>query len=225
MTRLLACFFIAWTGAAQAQDYAALFEEATGKIEWQFEDRFAFTEARLSDDTVWVSRFDPRRAEGKRWELLSVDDRDPTDRERREFADDKEDYESSDNDQRLDIVNRDTLELVSEDDKSWLLRFVPDEDELEFTDNIDASVRIAKDGRYLQAVNLRNSADIEPGWGSRIRTFLVQYEFGPAVDNGPIVPKRMNIKVGGSVLLFIGFEETEVIEYRDFVSVSKDAAQ
>jgi hypothetical protein len=216
---------MAGAGAAQAQDYAALFEEAATRIDWNIEAGWAFTESRLSDDTLWVSRFDPRRVEGKRWELLSVDGRTPTDDEQREFAQDKEDYDSSDSDQRLNIVNVETLELIAEDDQSWLLRFVPDEDKVQFVENIDATVRIMKDGRYLQSVDLRNTADITPGWGTKIGTFLVQFDFGPAVDNGPIVPKRMKIQVGGRVLLFIGISETEAIEYRDFERVAKDIAQ
>ncbi len=226
MIRPLALLILAGAAsAAHAEDYAALFEEAAAAIVWNLEDQWAFTESRLSDDTVWVSRFDPRRAGGGRWTLLSVDGRVPTDRERREFADDKEDYETSDNSQRLDFVGVDTLELVVEDDDSWLLGFVPDEDEIEFVENVDASVRIMKDGPYLQAVDLRNSADIKPGYGMKIGTFMMRMEFGPAVVNGPIVPKSMRIKVGGRMLLFFGFEETEVIEFSDFELVAKDVVQ
>ena len=84
---------------------------------------------------------------------------------------------------------------------------MPDEDEVEFVDNVDASVRILKDGRHLQVVDLRNSADIKPGFGMTIGTFLMRLEFGPAVTDGPIVPKSMKIRVGGRMLIFIGFEE------------------
>ena len=220
MIRLLVLLLVAGAGVAHAEDYAALFEEAAAKVEWNLEDGWAFTESRLSDDTVWVSRFDPRRAEGEKWQLLSVDGRAPTARERREFAHDKEDYEASENDQRLDIVGVETLELVAEDDESWLLRFVPDEDEVEFIENIDATVRIVKDGRYLESVDLRNNADIKPGWGTKIGAFIVRFDFGPAVDDGPIVPQRMKIQVGGSVLLFIGIAETEIIEYSNFEPAS-----
>ena len=220
MNRILVLLLFA--GVAQAEDYAALFEEAAANIDWNLEESFAFTESRYSDETLWVSRFDPRRPEGDRWELLSVDGRSPTDRQRREFAHEKEDQDTSDNDQRLDMVGIESLELLAEDDESWLLRFVPEEDEIEFDDNVDATVRIMKDGRYLQSVDMRNSEDIKPGWGTKIGTFVVNFEFGPAIVNGPIVPKTMKIQVGGSVLLFIGFEETEVIEYRDFDLVAKD---
>ena len=217
MTRLSTLLLLACVAAAaHAEDYTALFEEAAGRIEWSLEERFAFTESRLSDETLWVSRFDPRRTAGERWELLSVDGRRPTDDERREFANDRKGHDTSDSDQRLDIVGIETLELIAEDDEAWLLRFVPEEDEVQFVENIDASVRIVKDGPYLQAVDLHNNADIKPGWGTKIGTFIVRFEFGPAFVNGPIVPKHMKIQLGGRALLFIGFDKTEVIEYSDF---------
>ncbi len=217
MNRLTAALLLACAASAvHAEDYTALFEEAASAVVWNLEDQWAFTESRLSDDTLWVSRFDPRRGDGEQWTLLSVDGRAPTERELREFADDKEDHETSASSNRLDLVGVDTLELVAEDDASWLLRFVPDEDEIEFVDNVDASVRIVKDGPYLQSVDLRNNADIKPGYGMKIGTFVVGLEFGPAVADGPIVPTSMRIRVSGRMLLFIGFEETEVIEYSDF---------
>lgn len=222
MTRHLVMLVLACAAnAAHAEDYAALFEEAAAAIVWDLEDRWAFTERRLSDDTLWVSRFDPRRAEDERWKLLSVDGRAPTGRELREFAADREDYEVSATSQRLDLVGTDTLQLIDQDDESLLLRFVPNEDEIEFVENIEASALIMKNGPYLRNIDLRNSADIKPGFGMKIGTFIVRLEFGPAVVNGPIVPQSMKIKVGGRMLLFIGFGETEVIEFIDFEPVAK----
>ena len=226
MTRCLGMLaLLCVASAADAQDYAALFEEAAAAIAWDLEDQWAFTESRLSDDTLWVSRFDPRRGEDQRWTLLSVDGRKPTDSELREFAADKEDYETAASSQRLDLVGIDTLELIAEDDASVLLGFVPNEDEVEFIENVDASALIMKDGPYLANIDMRNRADIKPGFGTKIGTFRVRMEFGPAVVNGPIVPQSMRIKVGGRMLLFIGFEETEVIEFSDFEAVAKDIAQ
>lgn len=226
MTRCLVILLLVCTaGAARADDYAALFEEAAAAITWDLEDQWAFTESRLSDDTLWVSRFDPRRAADERWTLLSVDGRAPTERELAEFATDKDGYETAATSQRLDLVGIDTLELIDEDDDSVLLRFVPNEDEIEFVENVDASVLIMKDGPYLRHIDMHNSADIKPGFGMKIGTFRIRLEFGPAVANGSIVPKTMRIKVGGRMLLFLGFEETEVIEYSNFEAVSKEIVQ
>ena len=93
MIRVLAVLLLTGASAAHAEDYAALFEEAAAKIDWNLEESWAFTESRLNDEQEQVARFDPRRSDAEPWELLSVDGRTPTDEERREFADDKEGYE------------------------------------------------------------------------------------------------------------------------------------
>jgi hypothetical protein len=168
------------------------------------------------DGKRWVARHDPRNNEDERWTLVSVDEREPNEDELKEFAHKKEDHETSDSSRRVDIVDVDTVELLEETDEYWLLNFIPDGDEVEFIDNVDATVKIIKDGRYLDAIDLRNYADIKPGFGTKIGTFIVHFQFGPAIEGGPIVPRNMAIKVQGRALFFIGFDETEIIEYSDF---------
>lgn len=199
-----------------ADDYAALFDEAAGAVEWDIEKAWAFTETRSMDDERWVARYDPRRPDGEEWTLLSIDGRPPTAAESREFRDEKADVDTADSSNRVRIVGRETLELVEETDTRWTFRFTPDEDEAEFTESVDATASIRKDGPWLERIDLENHSDIEPGFGTRISTFVIRMEFGPAVVDGPVVPKRMNIQVSGRALLFIGFSETELIEYSDF---------
>jgi hypothetical protein len=218
MMRLIASLLLAGItfSTVQAQDYFELFEEAAAAINWNFEDEWAFTETRMFDDLPWVARFDPRKPEGERWALISVDERMPTNDELKDFAHDKEDQDTSDSSQRIDIVGVETLELIVETDEYWDFKFVPEEDEVEFIENVDAVLRIRKDGPYLESIDMRNRADIKPGFGTRISTFVMQLQFGPAIDGGPIVPHAMRIEVVGRALLFIGFDETELITYSEF---------
>lgn len=217
MTRLLlAIFFVCAVTPAHAEDYKQLFEDAVATVDWELEKNWAFTESNLTKDKVWVGRFDPRKAEDEHWTLISVDGREPNEEELLKFEHDKEEHETSNSSQRVNIVDVDTIELLEETDEYWLLKFVPDEDEVEFIDNVDATVKIIKDGRYLEAIDLRNNDDIKPGFGTKIGTFIMHLQFGPATDGGPIVPQNMAIKVQGRALLFIGFDETEIIEYSNF---------
>jgi len=217
MTRLLlTLFFVCAVTQVHAEDYKKLFEDAVATVDWELEKNWAFTESNLTDDKVWIGRFDPRKAEDERWTLISVDGRKPNEDELLKFAHDKEEHETSDSSQRVDIVDVESVELLEETEEHWLLKFVPDEDEVEFIDNVDATVKISKDGDYLEAIDLRNKDDIKPGFGTKISTFIMHLEFGPAVEGGPIVPHNMAIKVEGRALLFIGFDEAEIIEYSNF---------
>jgi hypothetical protein len=217
MTRLLlTLFLVCAVTPLHAEDYKQLFADAVETVDWELEKNWAFTESNLKDDKVWVGRFDPRKAEDERWTLISVDGRKPNEEELLKFEHDKEEHETSDNSRRVDIVDVETIELLEETDEYWLLKFVPDEDEAQFIDNVDATVKINKNGGYLEAIDLRNNDDIEPGFGTKISTFIMHYQFGPATEGGPIVPQNMAIKAEGRALIFIGFDETEIIEYSKF---------
>ena len=77
-------------------------------------------------------------------------------------------------------------------------------------------MRIVKDGRYVEALQIDNFQDIEPGFGTKLTEFKMRFAFGPAVDDGPVVPKTIEVRVKGRALLFFGFDDTEVLRYSDF---------
>ncbi|MDH3338988.1 MAG: hypothetical protein OEM76_14350, partial [Gammaproteobacteria bacterium] len=106
--------------------------------------------------------------------------------------------------------------LVEETDGHWLFTFVPAEDQEAFMTSVDAKIRIVKDGRYVDSLEMRNFQDIKPGFGTKITKIQMRFTFGPALDAGPIVPKSMDVQVTGRALLFIGFDEIEVTKYSDF---------
>jgi hypothetical protein len=77
-------------GAEEAQrGYDALFEKALQSIEWNAYEEWAFTESASGSNGDLVGRFDPRLPEGERWTLLSIDGRDPTEDESRQYSERK----------------------------------------------------------------------------------------------------------------------------------------
>lgn len=213
----LLCVGVPFAGATE--DYKRLLDEAVANVEWNVEESWAFTETSLSEGELYVGRFDPRLDEDARWTLLSVDGKEPTDEQRQEYAHDRNEHsdDTSDDDNRVTSnVDPDTLELVEETDEHWIFTFVPEQDEPAFRDSVDAMVRIIKDGRYIDLLEMRNFQDIKPGFGTKITQFQMRFSFGPAIENGPIVPLSLDVQISGRALLFIGFDETEVKKYSDF---------
>jgi len=210
--------------STSAEDYSDLLDEAIETIDWDFEEEWAFTETSLHEEKLFVGHYDPRLAEDARWSLVSVDGREPTDRQQRKFQHDKNDHDSDSDDGLSRIttaVKPDTLELAEETDEYWLFTFVPDMDQKELVDSVDAAIKIIKDGHYVEFLEIRNKEDIKPGFGTKITRFLTRLTFGPAIDGGPIVPQTVNVRVTGRALFFIGFDETEAIKYSDFEQVIK----
>ena len=119
------------------------------------------------------------------------------------------------------IVDADSLELVEETDEHWLFTCAPAENDEVFTSNVDALVKIRKDGRYVESIDIRNHQDIKPGFGTKITEFRTRFQFGPAVESGPIVQKSLDVRVKGRAFLFIGFDEAEAVKYSDFEHVGE----
>lgn len=211
------------------ESYEALFEKALESITWKFHQDWAFTETEMGSDGNFVGRYDPRHPDGDRWILQSIDGREPTAEESRRYADRKRAERSEDGheeDGDIDnMVDPGSLELVEETDSYWLLRFVPahdgggdDDDEMgrKVLERMDGTIKIIKDGHYLEYLDIRNTKPIRPKAGVKMTKFLTRLTFGPAVEGGPIVMKSMDVAVKLSAFLVVRVNETESMQLSDF---------
>jgi hypothetical protein len=207
--------------------YEALFESALDSVAWNPHEDWAFTETASGSDGDFVGRYDPRLPEEERWNLLSIDGRDPTDEESREYTERKRSENHDDDredDGRIDgMIEPGSLELVEETAAYWLLRFVPtdddgDDDEMgrKVLERMDGTVKIIKDGHYLEYIDIRNTKPIRPKVGVKMKKFLTRITFGPAVEGGPIVMKSMDVAIKLSAYLLVRVDETESVTFSDF---------
>jgi len=215
-TTLLCCLLLASTAAVASENYDELFEEALQSVDFEFARNWAYTETSVDDEHVWVGRFDPRRPAGERWELISVDKRAPTADEIEEYIDDRDDFPDEDDNEVVEMVEPDSVKLVEETDQYWLLGFNLDEDEKAITENVDATIRINKPGRYLEYIDVHNRAVMKPAFGVKLTKLITRLTFGPAIEAGPIVPLSTQVEVSGRAFLFISFDEQELSHNSDF---------
>ena len=206
--------------------YEALFESALETVAWNAHENWAFTETSSGSDGDFVGRYDPRLPEEERWTLLSIDGRDPTAEESREYAERKR-GENHDGDQeddgRIDgMVEPGSLELLEETAAYWLLRFVPtdegDDDDMgrKMLERMDGTVKIVKDGHYLEYIDIRNTKPIRPKIGVKMKKFLTRITFGPAVEGGPVVMKSMDVAIKLNAFLVVRVDKTESVRFSDF---------
>ena len=208
------------------ESYEALFERAIESIAWDFKGDWAFTETESGSDGDFVGRYDPRNPRDERWTLVTIDGREPTPDEARRYAERKrseDDGDEHESDGDVDaMVEPGSLELVEETGDYWLLRFVPtddsDDDEMgrKVLERMDGTVKIVKDGHYLEYLDIRNTRPIRPQAGVKMKKFLTRITFGPAVDGGPIVMKSMDVAIKLSAFLLIRVDETESVRFSDF---------
>lgn len=210
------------SSAFALDDYNAIFERAVESVDFDFDKSWAYTETQVGDEHVWVGRFDPRSPAGERWQLLTVDDRQPTDDEIEEYRKDKAHEHSDKGDKRVNaMVEPDSVRLIEEADDYWLLGFSPEEDQKDFMDSVDATIRVSKADGHLEYIDIRSHKTIRPTIGVKISRLVTRLTFGRAGEEGPIVPLSTQVDVKGRAFLFISFDEQELFRNSDFEYVGE----
>ena len=226
MRKLIPVFFIAFVSPSAAEDYAAIVDEAFANIDADYRDQWAYSETTSEEGRTLVGHYDPRRPVGERWTLKSVDGRAPTSDELDEYLEDKADDQGDErddggDDDAQDFVNVDSLALLEETSGYWLFGFTPnledeDDDARKFMQQVNGTLKVAKDGPYVESLELSNDKPIKPAFSVRISHFLTRLTFGPAAEGGPIVPLTMDVRIKGRAAVVIRFDEAESIAYSDY---------
>jgi hypothetical protein len=77
----------------------------------------------LAENTIKVMRFDPRKAVGEQWELLTVNGKAPTNIEIEAFNKEKNDEDDHIEEQEDDLVREEDIWIESKDDKTLVIGF------------------------------------------------------------------------------------------------------
>lgn len=214
---------------ALADDHAEIVERAFGALSRDFDESWAYTQSSTEEDRALVARYDPRSVGVERWTLMTINGRQPTDDEIDEFrarkaAEDDTEAEKGehDNGEPGAMVTPGSLRLLEETPTHWLFSFMPIDDEEEdeaarkFMKHVDGTVKVVKDGHYVEYIDLRNRKPIKPMMGVKIKKFLTRLTFGPAAAGGPIVPLSVDVSIKGRAFLAVKFDENESVNFSDW---------
>lgn len=226
MKTILTTLLLLTAPLALAETHDELVERAFASIAFDLSDSWSYVETTYNGDGVYVARFDPRLPDDRRWDLLSVDEREPTDDELEAFREEKADHHGDDPDQEdseaASMVADGSLQLLEESDTYWRFQFRPradTDDEEKFMNAVDGTLQVAKDGHYVSWIRMQNRETVKPGKGVKLELFDTRLTFTPAYEGGPVVPQSVETKVKGRAMLVIRFDEEERISYSDFERV------
>ena len=218
---LLFAACLAVPNAHALEDYEGIFEKAVDAVDFEFDRTWAYTETQVTSEHVWVGRYDPRRPSNERWQLITVDGREPTGDELEEYGNEKAHDHSRDGDDRVNtLVEPDSVRFIEETADYWLFGFSPDAEEI--MDSVDATIRINKANGHLEYIDIRNHETIKPAFGMKISKLITRLTFGHAAEGGPVVPISTQVEVKGRAYLVVSFDEQEVLRNSDFEYVGAE---
>ena len=203
-------------------DYGALLNDAASNIDEDYRDRWAYTETSRTSNGVFVSRYDPSNAPGKRWTLLTVDGREPKAKETKKFLKEKaEEEERSQQDgsgPKAFTEGVEKLTLLKETDDVWVLGFVPkgEGDNAKVMKKLNGSFTITKDSRVLQSITLKNEKSFKPNFTTRIYTFFMHYDFAPVGTDGPYLPNSLDFQIALKAVGVVKVDETVNTTFSDY---------
>ncbi len=113
-------------------------------------------------------------------------------------------------------VDSESLELLEETDDHYLFSFIPSDDDEDFLEHLDATVKIIKSGPYIEYIDMHNSKPFRPRIGVKISNFVTRLGFGPAAEGGPIVPIFIDVRIKMRAFFIINVDETVSISYSDY---------
>jgi len=204
-----------------AVEHEDVVNRAFEAVSRDYKDSWAYKETSLREDSLYVATYDPRRLDGGQWVLVSVDEREPTTDELEWFVEKKSktaENKRGEEDRDKPIFQSGTLNLIEENDEYWLYSFVPseDEDHKEFMQHIDGTVKVIKDGHYVEYFDLKSAAAFKPMTGVKIKAFQTRLSFAPVANDGPVVPMSVDVHIEGRAFFAIKINETEKIRYTDY---------
>lgn len=211
-----------------AKDYEAIVQRAFESNDQASKQDWSFTETRLSEGVTRVSRFDPRRPDGERWALISVDGNPPTRKEIEQYLQEKR--ESDDSQEEGDefgskFIAPGSLKLIEETEVKYRFGFLPnieeDSEEAKLWRHVNGILSIDKSGHYIESIDLKSIKPFKPAKGIKVKSFEMSMKFGPAANDSQIVPLLFDVHVQGRAFLMFKLNEAERISYSDYILVTE----
>ena len=223
---LFGCVALLASGFALSTE-SDLVERALANMDAVSIDEWAFTETSIHNGITLVKRHDPSLAQNERWSLVSVDGRPPTDEEREEHlrendqAGDDQPAESGDEEQGeiRAMISPDSLTMLEETASHIVYSFEPaaeDEGEAKMYEQMDATIRVSKDGPFVESLEMRNREPFSAAFGVKVKEFLTVLTFSQVGSDSVVLPSTVKVRMAGRAFLIKKIDESVEVIYSDY---------
>lgn len=188
--------------------------EATQLNQWSFQvSRYENEEG---DKTSSVERFNPQRVGASPWQLLELNNRAPSIDEQRNFQKRKQDSDSSISLRLSELIQTDSLAVVSEDNTYITASFDVHLERLgaDASEYLQGTLAFAKDGEFIEQITITNTNSFSPMFAATIEKLELNLAF-VKIDHA-VLTQSINLKMQGSFALFTKIDEVSSDVYSDY---------
>ncbi|MDG1816121.1 MAG: hypothetical protein P8J70_03440 [Glaciecola sp.] len=188
--------------------------EATKLDQWAFQ--ISRYENEEGDETSSIERFNPQQADAARWQLLALNNRSPTLDEQIDFQQRKQDTETSISLRLSELIQTDSLVVVSEDKAYIRASFDVYLERLgaDASKHLQGTLAFVKDGEFIEQIEITNTDSFSPMFGATIDELELDLAF--VKINQSVLTQRIGLKMQGSFALFTEIDEVSSDVYSDY---------
>lgn len=195
--------------------------EQTKRKNWAYQ--ISRYENEEGDITSSIEQFTPNNELEKQWALMQINGESPTKREIKSFKE-KKSKQAKDKDKGKsysvklrEMINQDSLELISENDRHINIRFNVTLSQLgkDSMDKLQGTLAYNKQLAFIENIIIENNAEFSPIFSSNITDFKLTFTFININDH--ILPKQHDMEMKGSFAFFTEINEVSTDTYSNYL--------
>jgi hypothetical protein len=193
--------------------------ENTEKAHWSY--TISRYENEEGDITSSIEQYSPQS--GEQWLLKQIDGQQPTQKQIKSFVKKKnkqsEKKKQGENIQLSlrELINQESLSLVSADDKHIIMAFDVDWKKLgkDSVGKLQGELRYQQENQFIEKISIWNNAEFSPMFTAKITDLAVTFTF--LHINGAVLSKQYEMKMKGSFAYFTEINETSLDSFSDYL--------
>ncbi len=185
---------------------------------------WSYVQATSAEGHSSVERHDGARPEFDRWSLVRKDDREPTERERREYLETRSRRSRAGTAPRLaDQIDAASAELLQEDParSTFLCRLRPGDAGDRTAAFLRARIVVHRASRSIETLELRNTGTFHPAFGIKIEEMLTRLTFSLPAGDIPSLPLSVETRLRGTAFWFKSLDAAMTIRFSDYSRVTR----
>jgi hypothetical protein len=186
--------------------------EQTDRALWSYNiSRYENEEGEISSS---IEQYLPQANEP--WLLKQINGQLPTNKQIKNFAKDKQEQEGNIQIKLRELINQESLSLISTDEQNIVMAFNVYLKKLgkDAIDKLQGELIYQKDNQFIEKISIWNNAEFSPMFTAKITDLAISFTF--SYINGAVLTKQNEMKMKGSFAYFTEINETSLDVFSDY---------